>query len=512
MASRQSRSAGDDRVSIGALRAHLRGRPDDGAAWLAAAQWLAQHEPAGAELHHALEQAIRSLPENDAAWRLATAVKVREQGLDAALRWLERTLHHNPGLTAPLRVLADSHRQAGKWRTALAAYRRLEPLRSDDPSLLNDIGSCLASLEQFEAAEEYFQRTLRLQPDFTPAELNLALLCACRSAPDRALARLEAVLQHGTLDPATRRSATVMRDVLHEHRRLQPMLSEAVQSGDVSRLQRALAETPAGLCEPDRQTVAKMQSLARCCRGIDIDPQAFRYTSNTAALAFLEACTQCNLTGGFPEVVRIHAALEPPQPDPAALETYARLRGIWQVNLDRERHPAELLAGPDGEAWLRYWHARLLQDVPHKWPGQIKLAPNAIGRLPRTAPEQVAGTFRMMHSEILPGLPTGVGRGIFLFVAVNMIHGFTDGNGRLARFLLAWEAEGAGLPAILVPIEFRAEVARGIDAAWLDGALQPLVDVLLTAHAEVDRWLTRLAYADGSSPAPLEIHKHPPIA
>ena len=49
------------------LRSQLRLKPGDGQAWLALAQLLSQGTP-GDELYHAIEQSIKSLPENDEVW------------------------------------------------------------------------------------------------------------------------------------------------------------------------------------------------------------------------------------------------------------------------------------------------------------------------------------------------------------------------------------------------------------------------------------------------------------
>ena len=57
-----------------------------------------------------------------------------------------------------------------------------------------------------------------------------------------------------------------------------------------------------------------------------------------------------------------------------------------------------MLQGPAGEAWLRYWHARLLRDAPDKQPGQFKVAANAIKGLPLTPAENVTGTVRALLS------------------------------------------------------------------------------------------------------------------
>jgi hypothetical protein len=79
-----------------------------------------------------------------------------------------------------------------------------------------------------------------------------------------------------------------------------------------------------------------------------------------------------------------------------------------------------------------------------------------------------------------------------------MIHGFGDGNGRLARFLLAWECESAGLPPLLVVTGLRAQTASALDTAWLEGDPGPLAEALAASRAQS---LRVLALAAASSPA-----------
>mgnify|MGYP000570822374 CR=1 FL=1 len=56
-----------DSQAVQRLRDRLRLRPDDGRAWLELARNLSRGAP-GQELFHAIEQSIRSLPENDEVW------------------------------------------------------------------------------------------------------------------------------------------------------------------------------------------------------------------------------------------------------------------------------------------------------------------------------------------------------------------------------------------------------------------------------------------------------------
>jgi tetratricopeptide (TPR) repeat protein len=492
---------------------------------------LAQGPP-GDELFHVIEQSIKSLPENDQVWLLAATVQQRIRGSAAAAQWLEQTAQQNPQLAAPQLALAsilsssdpagaiaryrkiiasfpqnsrahvllnqlhldrgDAHRQSGLWRKALTHYREVEESRLDDPLLVNNIGCCLVGLEKFEPAAEYFEKALQLKPDFVEARLNVGLLCASQSRGDEAITIIDEVLKGPAIDPAARRSAETILDVLSEHKRLKPILRQSVQSGNVCELQAALEDTAGNLLQADQRSVDKLWSLAALCRDYEFNPQQFRYTADTGHLPFIEACAQCKFEGSADEIAGMYKRLAKPTISTDKSPDSRDILNAWRTIRDRAAFSADLLQGTDGEAWLRYWHARLLSDTPEKLPGQYKAITNAIGNRSLTPPENVAGTFRVLLAEIRPTLPAGLAQAVFMYVAVNMIHGFADGNGRLSRFILNWEAELAAMPLIVMPLNLRAQLTQSMDTAWYEGRLEPLIASIGESCAETDKLLQHL--------------------
>jgi len=490
------------------------------------------HDPPGDELFHVIEQSIKSLPENDQVWLLAATVQQRLRGSAVAAQWLEQTAQQNPRLAAPQLALAsllsssdpagaiaryqkiiakfpqnnrahellahlhldqgDKLRQSGLWRKALTYYREVEESRLDDPLLLNNIGCCLAGLEKFESAADYFEKTLRLKPDFIEARLNVGLLYASQSKGDEAVSIISEVLKGPNIDPAARRSAETILDVLTEHKRLTPILRQSVRSGNLSELQLALEDTPGNLLQADQSSVDKLWSLATLCRDFEFDPQQFNYTADTSHLPFIEACAQCKFGGGADEMAGMYRFLEKPSADTDSLPGSREILNAWRIIHDRAAFSADLLQGDKGEAWLRYWHARLLSETPEKLPGHYKAVTNAIGNRPLTPPENVAGTIRVLLADIRPTLPAGMAKAVFMYVAVNMIHGFADGNGRLSRFILNWEAESAAVPLIVIPLNMRAQLTQSMDTAWYEGRVEPLIASLGEACVETDRLLQHL--------------------
>ena len=514
------------------LREHLRNTPNDGPAWFTLAQMLSQGPP-GEELFHVIEQSIKSLPENDQVWLLAATVQQRIRGSAAAAQWLEQTAQQNPQLAAPQLALAsflsssdpagaiaryekiiakfpqnsrahallahlhldrgDAHRQSGLWRKALTHYREVEESRTDDPELMNNIGCCLVGLEELEAATRYFEKALQLKPNFVEARLNAGLLCVSQSKGDEAISKISEVLKGPAIDPATRRSAETILDVLSEHKRLEPVLRESVQTGNVSELQAALEDMPEKLLQPDQPSLDRLWSLAALCRDIEFDLQQFNYTADTGNLPFIEACAQCKFEGGADKIAGMYKRLTEPSTDKGSIPGGREILNAWRIIRDRAAFSADLFQGKDGEAWLRYWHAYLLSETPEKLPGQYKAITNAIGNRPLTPPENVAGTFRVLLADIRPTLPAGLAKAVFMYVAVNMIHGFADGNGRLSRFILNWEAESAAAPLIVMPLNLRAQLTQSMDTAWYEGRVEPLIASLGEACVETDRLLQHLS-------------------
>lgn len=505
MSPREQASAAGPRLQR--LRQHLGRRPDDGQAWLALAHELARAAP-GPELHHAIEQAIRSLPEDESPWRLAALLHERRGGAGAAVQWLENAVRQNPGLSAPRVVLAslrgDALRTAGRWQPALEQYRAAEQARPGDPVLLNNMGSCLASLADFEQAERCFQRALAGRADFAEARLNLGFLRACQSRDDEALREIDAALGQPGLPQAAREAARALRALVAEQGRLAPAIADAVDSGDIVELQRALEATPEALGRPHGESVAKLRELADRCLGLESPPGVVP-AGRSAHFHLLEAFAHCKLPGGTDELADLCRRL---REDAAGGPETQRFMHALEVIRARQGCDPALLAGPDGEAWLRYWHARLVGCDRYGRPGQYKLSTNLVDGHSTTPAECVAGTLRLVLREILPGLPAGWRRGLFLYIAVNFVHGFGDGNGRLARFLLAWATESAGAAPLIVPLELRSAAANALSAWWRGGDLQLLLELLQVAHDHTARDLERLQAQGVRAPAPEQMPPH----
>ncbi len=443
------------------------------------------------EAARSIEQALKLQAESAEYWSMLARCRLMAGQHEAAISAASRALELDDKRLDALEARAEANRKALLWESALDDFEMLKQHRPDDPKLLNKIGVCLIRLERFEPAETHFKKALLLDPDFALAKLNIGLLCAVRMQTDEAVSCITKVLEDPVLDDASRASARITLDVLQEHKRLAPYLREAVRTGSMSELHHALQQGPASLLQPDRKITDKLAELAVLCRDFPFNPDDFRYTADTACLPFLEACAQCKINSDPALMRELHKVINN-STQPGSDRRNAEIKNALRVIAERRRLAADVLRGVDGEAWLRYWHARLLDGTPDRLPGQYKAIPNTIGHLMPPTPERVAGTYRSLLAELLPDMPGGLASAVFMLVAVSLIHGFGDGNGRLSRFLLSWECESAGLEAIVIPVEFRLQVARALQTAILEGELETLVAVLKEAHIGTGTLLQQL--------------------
>ena len=153
----------------------------------------------------------------------------------------------------------------------------------------------------------------------------------------------------------------------------------------------------------------------------------------------------------------------------------------------RRALPAPTASGAAREARLRFWHAAIGQDDPEFFAGQVKPTPNFVSTNPnvaRTPPAAVAGTWRTLLTEHHDRAQPGPWRAALLYFAIVDMHGFRDGNGRLARFVMNVELEAAGFHPIVHSNRTVKSVAAALSAVRHLDDLEPLVDLFARASAE----------------------------
>lgn len=401
-----------------------------------------------------------------------------------AIRLANRALELNPRHSYALVNRADALRQSGRVPEAAADYRRALELDPRNPVVLNKAGACMRLLENLDEAEALFNRALELAPGFSLAKLNLGLLNISRARGGDGERHVREALRDRRIDPESRKAAAAALAILEEHRRLQPALDESVESGRPEALDRHLRGAPAMLLAPDSGSTRMLERLAAACSELEPAPMDCRYDADTRHLPFLEAWSNCN---GKPDHVVMADALRSLQDEggPGRHGSDRDLSGYREAISLRRRRPLDGELETRGESWLRYWHALLLRSEEQAFPGQFKLVPNLAGRHLRTVPpENVQGTVKALLEEFRPGVPAGMGRALFMKIAIVGLHAFKDGNGRLARFLYNWELESQGMdPSMLIPA-CKRELAAGMDIAMERAEIRPACEAMLRMHRE----------------------------
>jgi len=506
--------------SIDALRRHLKLKPDDGQAWMTLARALLETSP-GPELSHAIGQCLRCLPDSHQAWTLAAAAQQRARGAEAALQWLEDASARNPYRPAPYLALAklrlsrlqlvealaavsraigiagetaevlsvrgEVNLQGAHWQEALADFRQVEKSAVNDAQLMHQIGRCYFGLGDHQAAEAHFRKALTRDPRQLKSRFALALSYLKRAEADKGEAALAEIARAPGGDPQVRRKAETALAVLAEHRRLEPSLRQAVASGCMSDLQAALNDTPGKLLQHDEATMGRFRRLASIFHAYPFDHRLLSASGDAGARALLEAETLCVAEIDTATLAGLLQRL----PDPSAGDDPADrgLLAAWRTVLDRAGFDAARLQEPSGEAWLRYWHARLLSAVPEARPGQFKAVDAAIPGKPAFSPEFVTPICRSLLRELLPAVPAGLARALFLYASLRVLQPFVDGNSRLARFLMNAELEKSGLATVVIPVSWSSRMNRGLDAVLFEGRLDLLVEAVAGAQDEAARQL-----------------------
>lgn len=139
---------------------------------------------------------------------------------------------------------------------------------------------------------------------------------------------------------------------------------------------------------------------------------------------------------------------------------------------------------------LRLLNRRVLEGRPDKRPGEWKQLANRAGGTTFVAPELVPGTLREAW-RFYETLPAGFSRAVFALFAVNEVHPFADGNGRVARALLNAELSAEGQCRIVIPLSLRVDYLGALRAISRQGNPEPL----LWTQERAQRWSSLIEWS-----------------
>lgn len=466
----------------------IRNFPGDSRAHLLLAELL-QNQGRLLEAGDYLEKALGIKPDVPENWAALALLRLAADRLEAAVKAASTALKLNPADPRARLARADAFRQAAQWKQALDDYRYANNTLPGNPAVMLGLGACLAGVGDFDEALDLFKQALQVKPDLAEAKLNIALVLASQAKAEESLSWLLRVNQEPRLPPALSHSARTARATLEESQQLLPYLEAAELTGELGEISRVLESIPAQLDKTDVSTRHRLEKMAEACRDFVIESPMDSYPLGEEYLPYLEACLQCKVSSDLAVLAGLWLdATEGGVPPNLPQELRSVLR-LQQAIMDRQSFTKVQADYAQDEALVRYWHYRLLKDLPDKLPGQFKVAPNSLGIHRTTPPECLHNALRYLMVELRPIVPAGWVRGVFMYSAINMIHAFIDGNGRLARFFLNLENESAGMPVVLLFPEMRREIVHCLDQAHYKQNFEPYREVLKKAHSETGAYL-----------------------
>lgn len=438
---------------------------------------------------HATELAPRSV----AAWCNLAAALVESREPVEALAAADRAVALDPGF-APAHATRGDVLRLGRFPLAQCrdAYRRAVELQPRSPDLLNKLGTTLQTMTELDEAGRLLARAVELAPDYRLARLNYGRLLVLQGEAQRAR---EIALQGAALaggDEVRRREFGDAVEIIDRNATLQPLLAEALaRNSPPAFVRHPRACAPAA---PGHDTTIAA-CVASCFARAPADaPGHSRIDGPPDVLSdMLEAHFSAHLGE---DAADVRATLDflcehgTRGRDALPAVTDAKLRDAHNcygaIRHHREVCGAGACDADNVVAWLRYWHAFLTAHRSEMSPGQLKAFPNSVIVNPgvqRTAPGLVEGTLVHVYANAYLKLAPGAARAALVYYVIADVHPFTDGNGRLGRFLMNRELAAAGLAPVVTPRLYEPALTGALAAIRRDRNPGPFVAWLASCDA-----------------------------
>lgn len=224
------------------------------------------------------EQIVAQRPRNARAMALLGDYYLRDGSVDAAQRWLERSVALEP-VPEALNNLGNVQQARGDFAAARALFERALVARPGDATTLSNLGNALLAEGRVDEALARFEAALRARPDFAGALYNLANTLAQAGRFTEAAARYERLLVLTPADAEARANFSAVLAALDRHDAALAQIREAVHLrpdhaalrnacgvtlARVGRVGEALAEFEAAIrLSPDNADYARNAALAR---------------------------------------------------------------------------------------------------------------------------------------------------------------------------------------------------------------------------------------------------------
>ncbi|MBX3737840.1 MAG: tetratricopeptide repeat protein [Candidatus Didemnitutus sp.] len=174
------------------------------------------------------EQIVAHCPANARAMALLGDYYLREDNVDAAQRWLERSVALEP-VPEALNNLGNVRQARGDFAAAQALFARALAARPRDATTLSNLGNALLAQGHADEAIARFEAALQARPDFAGALYNLANTLAQTGRLTEAVAHYERLLALTPADAEARANFSAVLAALDRPDAALAQIREAVR-------------------------------------------------------------------------------------------------------------------------------------------------------------------------------------------------------------------------------------------------------------------------------------------
>ncbi len=245
----------------------------------------------------------------------------------------------------------------------------------------------------------------------------------------------------------------------------------------------------------DEQRVAMFErAAAKLAAHTDPDvPEFIPAGVYNLELPFFESYFSNYIEGTVFEVAEARRIVETQQPPTSRPADGHDILGTYRCVADTIGRRAVSEDPDDMLDFLRHRHASIMEGRPETGPGEWKQAPNRVGAYSFVQPNLVEGTLRQ-GLELVPTVPAGFKRALYVMMVVSEVHPFTDGNGRVARVMMNAELSAVDASRIVIPSVYRNEYVGCLKRTSFSEALD--VSALVRVMSFAWRWTAAVPWED----------------